>query len=289
MNSSGVAYGYSTTSVSAQIMSVAEDGSDSQTGWDFRTGRFLSDVSFRQVGASAARHAVSLLGARRMSARKAPVLLHSSVAASFLSVLASMLSSEAVQKGKSLLKGKLGQTVVSNMVDIVDDGLMPHGPGTRHIDDEGVPVRRTELVREGVLHGLMYNTLTAARDGVASTGNAVKGGVSALPAVRPINLYLGTSGKRFALEEMLSNMQGGLYVLDAMGVHTANPVSGEFSIGVSGLWVEGGEVKHPVKEAVISGNLLEFFGRVEAVGKDLRFYGKIGSPSLLFGQTDISA
>jgi PmbA protein len=211
------------------------------------------------------------------------------VATELLSVLASMLSSETVQKGKSLLKGRMGQPVVSPLIDIIDDGLLPHGPGTRHIDDEGVPTREHVLIEGGVLRGYMYNTRTAKKDGVASTGNAVRAGYSSVPSVGPMNLYISSRSKRLSQKEMLGSAEAALYVLEAMGVHTANPISGEFSIGVSGLWVEGGRAVYPVKEALVSGNMLDFFGAVQGVGDDLRFLGSMGSPSLLVGPTDISA
>jgi PmbA protein len=290
INSKGVSYGYPSTYCNAQVMSVAEDGGDSQTGWDFQMGRFLSDVSFLSVGKNSARRALRMLGARRMEASgKLPVLLDGLVASEFLSVFSSMLSSEEVQKGRSLLKGRLGEKIVSGSMDLVDDGLMRHGAGTRHVDDEGVPTSRNVLVHEGSLRGFMYNTHTAAKDGLASTGNAVRGGFSSVPSVGPMNLYLSPSGDPPGFDDMMAGMQSGLYVMDAMGIHTANRISGEFSIGVSGLLIEGGEVRYPIREAVISGNLLEFFKGVEAVAGDLRFYGNIGSPSLLLGPVDISA
>lgn len=289
MNSQGVDYGYSSTFCSAHLTAVAEEGGDSQMGWGYQGGRFVSDVDFELAGREAARRALHMLGAERLTARKAPVVLDSVVATEFLSVLASMLSSEAVQKGKSLLRGRMGQRVVSGMIDIVDDGLLPHGPGTRHIDDEGVPTATHVLVQEGVLRGYMYNTRNARKDGVASTGNAVRAGYSSVPSVGPMNLYIDSRSEKMTLEEMLDSSEGALYVLEAMGMHTANPISGEFSLGVSGLWVEGGKARYPVKEAVVSGNMLDFFSKVQAVGTDLRFLGSLGAPSLLVGPTDISA
>lgn len=289
VNSRGLSHSYPSTSVSAHIMSVAEEGGESQMGWGYGSGRFLDEVDFESVGAEAARRATMMLGARKISAVKAPVVLDSHVAADFLSIFSAMLSSENVQKGKSLLAGKSGQTVVSENLDIADDGLLPAGPGRRPIDDEGVPTSRKTLVKGGVLEKFMYNSRTAKKEGERSTGNAVRGRFSAVPSVGPVNLYLSTRGEKKALNAMFESIGSGLYIIEAMGMHTANPISGHFSIGVSGLWVEGGEPAYPVKEAVISGNILDFFGNVLAVGDDLRFFGNIGSPSLLIGPTDISA
>jgi PmbA protein len=224
-----------------------------------------------------------------MTGAKSPVILDNSVATEFLGIFSSLLSSESVQKGKSLLAHRQGEEVVNPLVSIVDDGLMEHKLGSRPFDDEGVPTSRKYLIKNGVLQGFLYNVYTAKKDGVMSTGNAVRGAFSGLPTVGPTNLYIPASPSSSDPEDLCRVMDRGLYITDAMGIHTANPISGEFSIGVSGLWIDGGVVKHPVKEAVISGNILDLFRRVSSVGSDLRFYGNVGSPSLLIGPTDISA
>jgi PmbA protein len=270
-------------------MSVAEEGGESQMGWGFGIGRFVKDLDFAAVGKESAKRATMMLGARNISSSKTAVILDSHIAADFLSIFGSMLSAENVQKGKSLLAGRMGQKVISNEVDIIDDGLLDSGPGSRPIDDEGVPALRKSLMSKGVLEGFMYDSRTAGREGRNSTGNAVRGRFSAVPAVGPLNLYIAASGEVTGVQEMIASIKSGLYIIEAMGMHTANPISGQFSIGVSGVWVEDGEIAFPVKEAVISGNMLDFFGRVVSIGDDLRFYGNIGSPSLLVGETEISA
>jgi PmbA protein len=171
----------------------------------------------------------------------------------------------------------------------VDDGCIEGRLGSRPFDDEGVPVSRKYLIKDGVLKGYMYNVYTAKKEGRVSTGNAVRGGFARLPTVGPLNLSLAVSFPAVHQGELSTLVENGLYVTDAMGIHTANPVSGEFSIGVSGSWIENGSVKHAVKEAVISGNILDFFKNVEGAGDDPRFYGNMASPSLLIGPTDISA
>jgi PmbA protein len=159
------------------------------------------------------------------------------------------------------------------------------------VDDEGVPSQEKTVIHEGVLKAYLYNTYTARKAGAVSTGNAARGGFSTLPSVGVSNLFLepvlGTSV--FPKERLFAEIGRGLYVTDAMGVHTANPISGDFSVGVTGLWIEGGEIAFPVKEAVLSGNILELFGKIGAVGDDLRFFGNIGAPSLIICGADISA
>ncbi len=288
-NSKGLRKEYSSSACAAQITVAAEEDGKSQMGWDFDGGRFLGDIDFEAVGRKAADRALCLLGARKIEASKAAVVLDDSVAVEFLGIFSSLLSSEFVQKGKSLLAGKKGERVVSPLISVVDDGLMERRLGSRPFDGEGVPAFRNNLIEEGVLRGYMYNIHTARKEGVRSTGNAARPGSSSLPSVGPSVLYIAAAGSVTSKKNLLAMPDRCLYVVDAMGIHTANPVSGEFSIGVSGLWVENGEIKYPVREAVISGNILEFFGRVRAVADEPGFYGNMGSPGLLIEPVDISA
>lgn len=290
VNSKQIKIAYLSTSCSAQIMAVAEHGDESQTGWDFEGSRFFQDISFEGIGRNAARRAADLLGARRIEGSRADVILDNSVTVDFLGIFASSLSSEAVQKGKSLLKDRLNKKVISSKINIIDSGLLARRLGSRPVDDEGAPVKQKTLIKEGVLRTYLYNTYTAKKGGTVSTGNAVRGGFSSLPSVGITNLFIesASSSDNVSKDKIFSSINRGLYVVDAMGVHTANPISGEFSIGVSGLWIEKGEVRFPVKEAVISGNILEFFDKIEAIGDDLRFYGNLGAPSLIISDVDIS-
>jgi PmbA protein len=232
-----------------------------------------------------------LLGARTIAGSRTNVILDNSVTIDFLGIFASSLSSEALQKGKSLLQDKLGKAIISPRINIIDSGLRPGKLGSRPVDDEGVPTSEKILVHEGVLQTYLYNTYTARKGNTNSTGNAARGSFSSLPSVGITNLFIepSTVGGCLGKKELFKFLGRGLYIVDAMGVHTANPVSGDFSLGVTGLWIEGGEVRFPVKEAVISGNILEFFNKVAAVGDDLIFYGNMGAPSIIISDVDISA
>jgi PmbA protein len=290
-NSNDIAIRYLSTSCSAQVTAVADNGNESQTGWDFSGSRFLKNVSFEKTGRTAAERSVRLLGARTVPGARISVILDNSVAIDFLGVLASSFSSEALQKGKSLLKDKLGKEIVSPLINITDNGLLPGALGTKPADDEGVPVREKVLVRKGVLQGYLYNSYTARKGNTSSTGNAVRGGFSSAPSVGITNLCIEPveGQKKAGLKELFRSLGKGLYIVDAMGVHTANPVSGDFSLGVTGLWIEGGEVCFPVKEAVISGNILDLFHKIVGTGDDLVFYGSLGAPSLMISDVDLSS
>ncbi|HTZ18558.1 MAG TPA: TldD/PmbA family protein [Dissulfurispiraceae bacterium] len=290
INSQGIDLEFAATSCSAHIMAVAEGNGESQMGWDYQGSRFLRDISFREVGRSAASRALQTLGAKKIASTKGFILLDHSVAADFLGILSSALSAEAVQKNKSMLAGKIGETVISPRIDIIDSALLDGRLGSRPADDEGVATSQKTLIEKGILKGYLYNTYTAKKGHAVSTGNAVRGGFSGLPKVGPTNFFVSASSREYEsdFEGLIKRIDKGVYVTETMGMHTANPVSGEYSIGISGLWVENGEIAHPVKETVISGNILQLFKNIVLIGDDLRFYGNIGSSRLLAGDIDIS-
>ncbi len=290
-NSRGVNAGYESTACGAQVTAIAEENGEGQMGWDYDAGCFLRELSFEAVGRRAAQRAAQLLGSRKIEGCKGNVIIDNSVAAEFMGIFASSLSSDAVQKGKSLLAGRLGRKVVSSRINLVDSGLIDGKLGSSPVDDEGVPSQQKTVIREGVLETYLYNTYTGRKAGVVSTGNASRGGFSTLPSVGVSNLFLEPVSETHVVpeERLFETIGTGLYVTDAMGVHMANPISGDFSVGVTGLWIEKGEMAFPVKEAVLSGNVLDFFDKIEAVGDDLRFYGNIGAPSLIIFGVDISA
>ncbi|MBI4847952.1 MAG: TldD/PmbA family protein, partial [Nitrospirae bacterium] len=300
VNSKGVNVSYESTYYSAHLTTLAQDDNDSQMGWDFAGSRRMSDIDLNSVGRNASKRAIELLGSRKISTVKAPVILDPSVAVDFLDILSSSMSAEAVQKNRSFLSGKTGQCVVSELVDIIDDGTMPWGSGTNPVDDEGVPSENKTIISKGVLNGYFYNTYSAKKAGTKSTGNAVRGSFKSLPGIGVTNFHINakginpsksplSKGGHESDNKLVKSLSKGILILGAMGVHTANPISGDFSIGISGLWIENGEALYPVKEAVISGNILELFRKIEGVGDDLTFFGNIGSPSLLIGEMDISA
>ncbi|MGA2191895.1 MAG: TldD/PmbA family protein [Nitrospirota bacterium] len=286
VNSNGVKAQSKGTYVGCGIMAVAEDGGDSQMGYGFESGRRVDRLDFRAVGTDAAFRAISLLGARKPPSGSFPVILENYIAPDFLGVLAASFSGEALIKGRSMLPGKLGKKICSELIGIYDDGLLPGGTASRSFDDEGVPSQTTPLVEGGVLRGFLHSTYTARKAGAVSTGNAVRGGFRSGPMVGATNLYIRAGAS--TRDSMITSVSSGLIVQEVLGMHTANPVSGDFSVGVSGQWIEGGKVAYPVREAAIAGNILSVFSEVEAVGDDLRFQGRAGSPTILLRPISVS-
>ncbi|MSM40852.1 MAG: TldD/PmbA family protein [Geobacter sp.] len=285
-NSLGVNGSYRGTSVSSSIAVVAEAEGDSQMGWDFGFSTAFSGVSVDEIAARAAVKATGLLGARKIPTMRCPAVMDSHVAGEILEVLAPSFLAESVQKGKSLLDGKLGQQLFSPLLRIRDDGTLAGGMATAPFDGEGVPCRDNVVVEEGRLLRFLYDSYCGCKDGCASTGNAVRGGAKGLPHMGVTNFFIENGTTPAA--QLLAGINRGILLTDVIGMHTANAISGDFSVGAAGFLIENGVVTVPVKGIAISGNIQELFRAVEGVGDDLRFFGTVASPSLLLGALDVS-
>jgi PmbA protein len=271
----------------AAVALAAEDG-QSQVGFAVDAARTLDDLDPGPVAREAASRAVRMLGATKPPTRTVPVVFDRMVAPSLVGVLLAGLSAEEVQKGRSLFADKLGQRVGATGLRLVDDGRLVDGPGAAPFDAEGVPTRRTVLIDDGVLQCFLHNTATAARGDASSTGNAGRASFKSTPGVSAHNLFLAPGELDQA--GLLARAGEGLLVQDVSGVHSgANPITGDFSVGVSGLLFRGGELAEPVREATVAAQLLDILQGIEAVGSDLRFTtGSIGGSSLLVGRMTVA-
>jgi PmbA protein len=285
LNTKGAEVSYKGTACSSSIEVVAEDKGESQAGSEFDVNRFYRRLEIEEVGRKAARRALDLLGARHIDSVKAPVVLEAPVAQEFLSLMAGGFSAESVQKKRSLFIGKLDREVASPLITVHDDGLLEGGLGTAPSDDETVPAKKKTVIAKGRLAMFLYNIYTARKDRTESTGNGMRGGFKGLPGVGVTNLYLEPG--RGTLEDLIASVDRGLLVTDVMGMHTANSISGDFSVGAAGFWIEKGRKAYPVREIAIAGNILDVMKNVDAVGGDLRFSGRIGSPSLRIKELSI--
>jgi len=265
---------------------AAGEGDESQTGFAMDFSLKYNSLKPEDTGREAAHRAVRMLGARPVSTRKASIVLDPYVATGFLGIISSALTADAVQKGRSLFAGKLGNKVAADVVTLIDDGTLAGGIGSAPFDGEGVPTGRTVLIDRGVLQQYLYNTYTAAKDGVHSTGNGVRGSFKGTPEVGVTNLFIEAG--RTPVAQLFKDVASGLYVTDVMGMHTANPISGDFSVGVAGLLIENGEITTPVRGMAIGGNIIELFDKIDAVGDDLQFFGSRGAPTIRVADMMIS-
>ena len=292
-NSKGLHFSYDHTLASVSVTAVAEESGASEVGWDFDVSHFFNDLDEAKVGRSAGKKALERLGGKRIPTGVYPVLIRNHVASEFLSLLTHSFLADQVQKGKSPLKGRHGERFFSPLLTILDDGLYPKGISTCPIDGEGMPSQRTSLVVKGELTSYLYDRFWANRENLSSpglqiksTGNSRRVGIKSPPVVGISNFFIEAGD--FPPSKLIENFSQGLVVEEVMGLHTIDPISGDFSLGCAGDWIDRGEKVHPVKSIAIAGNLFELFRKVIGVGEDLRFFGGVGSPSLLVEDLSIS-
>ena len=280
-SSSGVRGSYRANQCYAFTYVLAEEGDQVETGVSYAVGRALEDLDGPACGAEAAARACRLLGARKCPSMQATVVLDPFVAAAFFGVLSAALSAEAVQKGRSLFAGREEQAVADPGFTLVDDGTHPAGLESAPFDGEGTPCRRTSLIQDGVLQGFLHDTYTASKAGCSSTGNGLRGGYQGPPSVRPTNLVV--AGRATPLDDIVAGIDRGVLVTDAVGVHSgANPISGEFSVGISGVLIEGGRLTTPVREMTLAGEMIGMLKGIRALGDDARWVpgGSVFTPSV---------
>lgn len=283
----GLAEEYRRTDCWCVVATLAEDGDETQAGFAFRLARAADELEWADCASEAADRAARLLGSTKPVSARMPVVLDPHAAASFLGVLSGALSAESVQKGRSLFADSKGEQVGSEAVTLIDDGRLLAGPAAAPFDDEGVPTERTALIEAGVLRGFLHNTYSARRGGERSTGNASRAGYRGPPGVAPSNFYVDAG--EMLPEEILRAAEGGILIQDVSGVHSgANPISGEFSVGATGLRIKGGVLGEPLREMTIASTIPEMLKGVTAVGNDLRFFSGVGSPTILIGEMTIA-
>ena len=282
-NSRGFVGGYRSSSAGVSVAPLAMDanGQMQRDGW-WSSARRLADLeSPESIGKEAARRTLRRLGARRVPTQRVPIVFAPEVAQSLVGSVFEAASGDAIWRGASFLAGRLGKQIAAPILNIIDDNIMllPTGAGgfgTSPFDGEGLPSRRTVVVEAGILRNYLLNTYTARKLGLQSTHNASRG-LAGTPGIGCGNLYLepGTQTP----EEIIGEIPAGLYVTSLMGFGV-NTVTGDYSRGATGLWIENGALTHAVEEVTIAGNLAEMLLNVTAIGNDLVFRGAIASPTL---------
>ncbi len=249
---------------------IAGEGAESQTGYGYSVARQPDELDVAKAAADAAERATRMLGARKPPSRRLTVLFDPLVTARFLGVLSSALSAEAALKGRSMFAGREGEAVAVGFLTLVDDPTEPRAFGSSRYDAEGLASRRNLLIEDGLLRGFLHNTYTGRRSGQPSNASAVRGGFKSTPGVgsRALALAPGSGSQ----EELMADVDDGLLVQSVTGMHSgANPVSGDFSVGVEGLIIRDGAPAEPVREATVASTLQRMLLDVVAVGGDLEW------------------
>jgi PmbA protein len=274
--SHGFARGYETTSYGLSVSPVATRNGEMQRDSWYSIARRRSRLDDGEaIGRTAAARALRRLGARKVKTSEVPVVFDPETAASLLRSLAGAASGPSLYRRASFLLDRLGSRIAAPTVTIVDDALIPGALGSRPFDGEGLPTRRTVLVQEGVLQSYLLDTYSARKLGLASTHHAARDGSGVSVSTTNLILQPGTVSPA----EIIRSVPSGLYVTELIGFGV-NGVTGDYSRGAVGLWIEGGELAYPVEEVTIAGNLLDMLGAVEVVGNDLVLRDRTASPTL---------
>ena len=250
------------------VSTLADDGDETQTGFGFSVGRSPSMFDLERAAKEAADRATRLLGATKPPSKRTTVVLDPFVTAQLLGIISSTLNGEAVVKGRSLFKDRLGDEVAPSFVTLVDDPTNPLAYTATDVDGEGLAARRNALIDHGVLHQFTHNSYSARRAGTVSTGNAVRGGFSGTPGVGALALSLVPGARSQA--ELVADIDDGLLVQSVTGIHSGvNPISGDFSTGAAGLLISNGQVGAPVREFTIASTLQRMLLDIAEVGGDV--------------------
>jgi PmbA protein len=282
-NSRGFVGSYRTSyaGVSAAPLAMDADGKMQRDGW-WSSARRLTDLeSPESIGAEAARRTLRRLGARRMPTQRVPIVFAPEVARTLVGSVFEAASGDAIWRSASFLAGKLGEQIAVPALNLIDDHTMllangAGGFGTSPFDGEGLPSQRNVVVENGVLRTFLLNTYAARKLGMKSTHNASRG-LAGTPGIGAGNLFIqpGT----LTPEQIIADVLTGFYVTSLMGFGV-NVVTGDYSRGATGLWIEKGQLTHAVEEVTIAGNLREMLMNITAIGNDLVFRGSVASPTL---------
>ncbi len=268
-NSLGLLKGSRSSSCGFSVSVVAEKGEQKTTGGESCGRRFFADLKTpAEVAAKAARDAVGMLDPRPVRTQRAPVVFDPDAAGALLGGILGAIHGERVLQKASFLADKLGRTIASELLSIIDDGLRAKGPASAPFDGEGTACQTRLIIDKGVLKGFLYNAAVAKRAGTKSTGNAARGGFSSLPGIGAHNFYAAAGSAQAA--DILASTKSGLWLKEVTG-YGINPVNGQFSGGAAGFWIENGKIAFPVQGLTVAGTAEEILLGIDAVADDLDF------------------
>jgi PmbA protein len=284
-NSHGFSGEYAGSSYHLSVAPVAGlDGSMQRDYWYSSQRKFARLEAAESIGKTAAARALRRLGARKVKTRELPVVFDPETAATLLRQLSSAMSGYALYKGASFLVGRLESKIASELVTVVDDGTIPAALGSKPFDGEGILTRKKTVVDRGVLRSYLLDSYSGRKLGHSSTGNASRSAAEP-PGVAPTNFYLLPGAH--SPGQIIASVAEGFYLTELIGFGV-NLVTGDYSRGAVGLWIEKGELAYPVEEVTIAGNLKEMLLNIEMVGNDLEMRSRICAPTIKISRMTIA-
>jgi PmbA protein len=284
-NSQGFAGEYAGTNYHLTVAPIAQDDSGMQVGYWYTSSRKYGRLDdAEQVGKIAAKRALRRLGSRKIKTTRVPIVFDPQMAAGLVHTMAGAASGPSLYKGASFLVGKLNQKVAAANITLIDDARMPGGLGSKPFDGEGLATNRKSLVEKGELKTYLLDCYSARKLKLSPTGNASRS-VGSPPGVSTTNFYLVPGN--YTPEEIIGSVKEGLYLTELIGFGV-NMVTGDYSRGAGGLWIENGELTYPVQEVTIAGNLKDMFNSIEMIGNDLVWRSSTASPTIKIAEMTIA-
>jgi PmbA protein len=284
-NSNGILKNYKASGCSLGVSVVAEKGDQKNTGGEYCSRVYFSDLlPLDEIASKATHNALELIDPVMIGTQKAAVIFDPDVARSLIGGIITAINGERVLQGASFLKDYLNKQFASALLTITDDGTRENSMGSSPFDGEGVPTQKLALIENGTLRNFIYNTQAARRAGVKSTGNASRGGFSSLPGIGTHNVYLNPGNN--TLEEIIRATKKGLLLREVTG-YGIDPVSGNFSGGASGLWIVNGEIAHPVKGVTIAGRAIDILNAIDMMGNDIDMTRTFAAPTIRIAEMQI--
>ncbi|MFX1453310.1 MAG: TldD/PmbA family protein [Promethearchaeota archaeon] len=272
--------GHTSITIFAEI--TAKQGQEMSSGFEFQNGRFIKEINIEEIGKNAAKLAIDSLGAKRIETCEVPIVFHPIALHNiFSTAIGNAINAESIQYGRSYLLDKLNKEIAVKEFEVTDDGIYIKngiaGLGTSAFDGEGTPQQKTRVIKDGILINYLHNSYTAGKANIQSTGNASRGNFRRIPTISPTNLIIkpGSGNK----DDLISEVDKGILVI--WTGDRPNLATGEFSglIG-AGFKIENGEIAFPLKQTMIGINMLDFFQRIDKIGKDIRQISNIITPTI---------
>ena len=290
-NSNGVEYVYKNGGGGMYAGAMATNGKQNKFGMDFTFTTDPNQINIEKLAKHVAEKSIGLLDAKSIKSGKYQVVLSHNVLGNIMGLLVQMISAENVQKGFSLLKGKLGEKIVSENITITDRRFYPDSIFNCPADSQGTLTKDKAIISGGVLSSYLHSLKTALKDGVSPTGNAFRSSYKGTESIQPVNIDFNPGDSN--LDELFEQMGSGLFITGVQGMHSgANPVSGEFSLGAEGYKIEEGKKAYPVEQITLSGNLLQMLQNVKSIGSDQQMAMVMShgmyTPSILISEMDIA-
>ncbi|MGE7688774.1 TldD/PmbA family protein [Lysinibacillus sp. NPDC097214] len=287
-NSKNLALSHKENGLVIFLSTVVKEGEELKTGGYLKMTRDFHSLNADDIAKEAAEEALTNLGEKSIPAGKYPIVLRSDAAASLLSTFMPILSAENAQKGQSLLNGKVGQKVASEVITLLNAPFHPAALSGASFDGEGVATKEQAIILDGTLQTLLHNRKTAKKDGCKTTGHAHKDSYKGTLSIAPQNLYISTGQK--SQDELINSVTDGVLITDLSGLHSGtNTVSGDFSVAASGFHIQNGKIVSPVKQMTIAGNFFEFLNDIEETSSELYFLPDgYGSPTLLVKELSVT-